>query len=130
MKSKLWVLLTLSCVALTIATGCYRTVEGRSKATWRPWSKDTIEGRYERPLAQVFTAARKVLEFNGALTSENTIHKSYEAKIDTRSVWVKVDEIEPNLSRVLVQARSKAGTPDLDLAAEIEKQIALQLAKQ
>src|SRR3954469_10835520 len=110
MKSKLLALLLMSCLTLLI-TGCYHTVEGRSKMTVRPFAKDTIEGRNERPVAQVFTAARKVLEFNGALTSENTIHKSYEAKIDTRSVWVKVDEIEPSLTRVLVQARTKAGAP-------------------
>jgi hypothetical protein len=128
MNSKLFALLMATCMTM-LAAGCYSTVEGRSKATWRPFSKDTIEGRYERPLPQVFGAARKVLEFNGALTSENTVHKSYEAKIDTRSVWVKVDEIEPNLTRVLVQARTRGGTPDLDLAAEVEKQIALQLAR-
>ena len=92
-----------------------------------PLAKDKMEGRYERPLAQVYPAARKVLEFNGTLRGDDIVTKTLEARIDTRYVWVKLDEIEPNLTRVVVQARTKNGGTDIDLAHEIEKQIALQL---
>ena len=125
MKTKLFVGL-IAIFAVAGLTGCVSTVDGRSRAGL-PFSKDTIEGRYERPASQIFDASKKVLEFNGKLTSENTINHSMEARIDTRTVWVIVDEVEPKVSRVRVQARKKGGAGDVELAAEIEKQIALQL---
>ena len=75
----------------------------------------------------MFAAAKEVLAFNGTLTGENTIAKTLEAKVDNNRVWVKVDEVEPNIARVLVQARKSGGGGNVDLAAEIDKQIALQL---
>ena len=65
--------------------------------------------------------------FNGTLTGENTINNSVTARIDTRTIWVRVEEWEPKITRVLVQARTRAGRPGVDLASEIDKQIALQL---
>lgn len=92
-----------------------------------PLIKDTIESRYERPVDQIFAAAKEVLRFNGTLYGENTISKTLEAKIDTRTVRVAVDEVEPKVSRVRVQARKKGGVGDIYLASEIDKQIALRL---
>lgn len=125
MKLKIVSLLSLAGL-LAVLTGCVGTVDGRSRAGV-PFVKDTIEGRYERPINQIFEAAKKVLSFNGRIVAENTINNSLEARIDTRTVWVSVDEVEPKISRVRVQARRKAGGGDIFLAAEIEKQIALQL---
>ena|SRR6185369_5558851 len=125
MKRKLFALLAVGCLAL-LAAGCYSTVEGRSRGGV-PFSRDQVDGRYERPIAQVYPAARKVLEYNGTLRGDNTVTKVLEARIDTRTVWVKLEELEPNLTHVIVQARTKGGGTDLDLAHEIEKQIALQL---
>ena len=92
-----------------------------------PFVKDTFESRYQRPVPQIFAAAKEVLQHNGTLTAENTINNTLEAAVDNRRVIVKVDEVEPGVSRVLVEARKKMGTSDLDLAAEIDKQIALRL---
>ena len=103
-------------------SGCVNTVDGRSQMGM-PMAKDTIESRYERPVDQIFNAAKDVLRFNGTLLAENTINHSLEAKIDTRTVWVAIDEVEPKVSRVRVQARSKGGRGDIDLASEIDKQI-------
>ena len=125
MKRKFYALLALGCLGL-LAAGCYSTVEGRTRGGV-PFSRDTVDGRYERPISQVYPAARKVLEFNGTLRGDNTVTKVLEARIDTRTVWVKLEELEPNLTHVIVQARTKGGASDLDLAHEIEKQIALQL---
>ncbi len=125
MKSK--VLAWIACLALTVVfSGCYRSVEGRTRAGM-PLSKDRIESRYERSVDQLFAAAKQVLGFNGTLTLENTINKTLEAKIDTNTVWVRVDEVEPNIARIIVQARKKGGTSNIALASEIDKQIALQL---
>lgn len=112
-------------VALLFAgflSGCVSTVDGRSRPGM-PMAKDTIQSSYERPVEQCFNAAKDVLKLNGTLTSENTINHSLEAKIDTRTVWVAVDEIEPKVTRVRVQARTKGGRGDIDLASEIDKQI-------
>ena len=101
-------------------------MDGRSRAGV-PFSKDTKESRYERPAAQIFEAAKEVLKYNGTLTAENTVNNSLEGKVDTRTVWVAVDEVEPKVTRVRTQARKKGGGGDIDLAAEIDKQIALRL---
>jgi hypothetical protein len=117
----------LAIILLAVTTGCYQTASGGKKAGV-PFVKDTIEGRYQRPPAAIFQAARQVLELNGTLTGENTINSSLEAQVDNRTVIVKVDEVETGVSRLVVQARKKGGAADIDLAAEIEKQIALKLA--
>ncbi len=112
-----------------LVAGCVETVDGRSQAGV-PFVKDKVEGRYERPAPQVFAAAKKVLAFNGTLTGENTINNSLEAKVNQDSVWVRVEEMDTTkVSHVIVQARTKGGGTDLDLAHEIEKQIALQLVR-
>jgi hypothetical protein len=42
---------------------------------------------------------------------------------------VKVEEIDPKVTRVIVQVRTKGGGTDIDLASEIDKQIALHLQR-
>ncbi|MBM3884203.1 MAG: hypothetical protein FJ387_31605 [Verrucomicrobia bacterium] len=111
---------------LALAAGCYQTVEGRAKAGM-PFSKDRIEGRYEFPADQVFAAAREVVKFNGTLTGDNTVTRTVTGKMDNNTVWVRVDEMEPGISRVLVQSRRKGGRGNVDVASEIDKQIALYL---
>jgi len=125
MKIRVAMLLAGVCL-LGLTIGCYSTVEGRTKMGM-PFVKDRFESRYERPVDEVFEAAKKVLSFNGTLTSENTVTKTLQAKVNTDTVGVKVEEVEPNITRVTVQARRKSGTANLDLAGEVDKQIALQL---
>lgn len=121
MKKNAFALLFAVCFSLVLG-GCVRTVDGRSRAGM-PLAIDIKESSYERPVDQIFAAAKEVLQHNGTLVSENTINHSLEAKVDTRTVWVAVDEIEPKISRVRVQVRTKTGRGDIDLASEIDKQI-------
>ena len=114
------------CGLAVLIAGCINTVDGRKNAGV-PFVKDKIESRYERPVAQVFAAAKAVLAFNGVLTSENTINNSLEAKVNTRTVWVRVDKIDEKVTQVTVQTRTKGGGADIYLAAELDKQIALKL---
>lgn len=109
-----------------LAVGCYSTVDGKKKAGVA-MGVDHVEGRYERKPAEVFSASKQVLGFLGTLTSENTIANTLEAKVDNNTVYVKVDEVEPGISRVLVQARRGAMKGNVSLASEVDKQIALQL---
>jgi hypothetical protein len=121
MKKNAFALLVAVSVAAFLS-GCVGTVDGGSRAGM-PLAVDTKESSYERPVDQIFAAAKDVLKLNGTLVKENTINHSLEAKIDTRTVWVAVDEVEPKVSRVRVQARTKGGRGDIDLASEIDKQI-------
>jgi hypothetical protein len=121
MKKNVFALLITVCLGALLC-GCISTVDGRSRPGL-PLATDTKVSSYERPVEQIFAAAKDVLKFNGTLVSENTINHSLEAKIDTRTVWVAIDEIEPKVSRVRVQARTKGGRGDIDLASEIDKQI-------
>jgi hypothetical protein len=121
--------LAVACALLTLLTatpGCYRTLDNRSR-TGLPFSKDKISGQYERSLEQVQTAARSVLQYNGTLASDDIVNHVMVGRVDTRTVYVSLTALEPNVTGVTVQARTKNGGPDVDLAAEIEKQIALNL---
>jgi len=112
-------------LTLMLVSGCYTA--GDNKKMGVPFVKDRIESRYERPVEQIFAAAKEVLRFNGTLFDENTISHTLVAKVDTRTVTVTIDEVEPKISRVITVARKKSTTADIDLAAEIDKQIALRL---
>ena len=120
----------MSLAVLTVSivlTGCISTVDGHVKPGV-PFVKDTIQSRYQRSIPELITAAKKVLARNGTLVADDTINKTVTARVDTRTVWVKVSEVDANVSEVTVQVRTKGGAADVDLASEIDKQIALQLA--
>ena len=97
----------LAIILLVAGTGCTQTGSGSRKATI-PLAKNTIQSRYNRPVAEIFTAARNVLSHYGTLTGENTINSSLEAQVDNRSVYVRVDEVEPGVSRVRAACRCAA----------------------
>jgi hypothetical protein len=109
-------------------TACVSTVDGRKRAAV-PFQKDRIESRYERSVEQVFDAAREVLQFNGTLTSEDVVNKVLTAKSGNRSVWIKVSEVEPKVTRVVTQVRTSGGSADIAMASELDKQIALRLPR-
>ena len=114
-------------LGLGLTAGCVGTLDGH-KQTGNPFVKDTRVGQYEVPADKVWNAAKEVLAHDGALTGENTISKTLNATVDQRKVYVKVEEIEPKLTRVTVQCRTKGGGADVALASEIDKRIALRLA--
>jgi len=125
MKTRVLTALALFCL-LAFANGCYSTVDGHSKMGM-PFTKDSIDSRYERPVDQIFAAAKDVLILNGTLVGENTVAHTLEAKVDNNTVGVKVEAVEPNISHVIVQVRNKSGFSNIDLASQIDKRIALQL---
>jgi hypothetical protein len=125
---KMKVFTTLAALSFSIfLTGCVSTVDGHSKMGV-PLMKDSIQSRYERSKATMVTATKAVLGNIGTVTAQDVINNVITAKVDTRTVWVKIFEVEPRLSALIVQARSKGGAPDVDLASEVDKQIALYLA--
>lgn len=131
MKTKIFVSLL---GALIVTAGCVSTVSG-GKTGGVPFVKDTVEGRYERPLDEVFKAAKDVVIANGVLNKESILHsetntvKTVEGKVNQRTVWVRVEDVDPKVTAVVVQTRTQGGAADVDLAHDIEKQIALKLVK-
>ena len=92
-----------------------------------PGVRDTVVSRYERPMDQVLNSAREVLSRTGTITGDDVVNNEVSAKINNRSVWVTVSEVEPLVTEVKVRVRSSRGTADLAMAAEIDKQIAIGL---
>ena len=123
-----------------LAAGCVSTVSG-GKTVGVPFVKDKIEARYERPIDQVYQAAKEVVQFNGTVINEqilygqtnalNSVAKTIEGKVKQRTVWVRVEQElnNPKISDVTVQTRTQGGGSDIELAAEIDKQIALKLVR-
>ncbi|HKS36117.1 MAG TPA: hypothetical protein VJW76_02935 [Verrucomicrobiae bacterium] len=121
MKRSFFTLLSLSCLML-VGVGCYTAGDGGLKVGV-PFGKDTIVSRYERPYDQVKRATIAVLKRNGTLTSDDLVKKVLAARIDTHTIWVQLDDSEPRIVKVSVQARTNGGGPDVDMASEIDKQI-------
>ena len=125
------IFLSIVAGAAILAAGCVSTVSGK-KTGGVPFVRDRIEARYERPAGQIYEVAKEVLKFNGTLTSESTIHGTntvlaLEGKVNQRSVFISVEQVEPKISALVVQARTKGGGGDIDLCHELDKQIALRL---
>jgi hypothetical protein len=129
MKAKVLAVLIGAVIA---GAGCVSTVNDRTTAGV-PFIKDKVEGRYQRSVEQVFEASKRVITANGVMINESTLYnqtnlvKTVEGKVNQVSVWVRVSGIEPNTTLVTVQTRTPGGGSDLDMAHEIEKQIALRL---
>jgi len=113
--------------------GCVSTVSGTHTSGFHV--PDSVEGRYQRPLSDVYSAALQVVNNNGKLITEYNIHdttnevRALEAKFDSDNVYIRVEAVEPQLTQVTVQARTSVGG-DVDEAHELEKEIALILARQ
>ncbi|HHY86758.1 MAG TPA: DUF3568 family protein [Verrucomicrobia bacterium] len=121
-----------------VAAGCVDTVSGRRTAGF-PLVKDRIPSQYERPADEVYQAAREVIAYNGTLINESILHgqtntlnntvRTIEGKVNQRTVWVRIEQLEPRLTSTVVQVRTSGGGSDIELAAEIDKQIALRLVR-
>jgi hypothetical protein len=120
-------LLFVSCLSAVLLSGCVGTIDGHHRAGV-PLTKDKIVARYERSPKDIWTAAKDVLNYNGVLYREDVMQATLEGSIDTRTVWVKVEQDDPKYTKLTVQARTKGGGADVRMAAEIDKQIALRLA--
>jgi len=118
--------------AVLLVVGCVSTVNERT-TPGVPFVKDKIQGRYERPVDQIFQAAKEVIRENGVLVNESVLYnetnavKTVEGKVNQRNVWVRVQAVDPKITDVTVQTRTPGGGSDIDLAHELEKQIALKL---
>ena len=116
--------------------GCISTVTGNKAGSF--WfNADSVAARYERPIDQVYAAAKEVVAHNGAVTLDGSASgqtnavRVLEGQVKQHSVWIRVEGLDARLTEVKVQARTSKnmGIADLDLAHEIDKEIALQLTR-
>lgn len=130
--------LALAGLAIVAATGCVGTVDG-NKAGGLPLIRNKIEARYDRPADEIFAAAKEVVAFNGVLLHEGTlfgqtnavnqIARTVTGNVNECRVYIRIEQIEPKISALTIQTLTKAGGSDLDLAASLDKQIALKLVR-
>ena len=120
--------------AAIIVTGCVNTVTD-DKALAVTWNRDSVAGRYPRTVDQVYQASLAVIQQNGVLLTEYIPHdstnnvRSLMGRVNDLKVWIRVEGIDNKTTQVDVQARSKWGVSDIDVVHELEKEIALQLAR-
>ena len=120
--------------AAIVTTGCVSTVSD-THAFATTWSQDMVSGRYNRSVEQVYQAAVSVVSTDGALVTEYIPHdntnnvRSLEGRVNDRSVWMRVSSIQPNLSQIDVETRTKWGVSDVDLSHQLEKEVAIKLVQ-
>lgn len=123
-------------VASVIVTGCVNTVSGR-KTGGVPFVTDDVKSRYERSAAQVYAAAKEVITDNGGIFKNEIIRLNVtnapiyalEGRVQERKVFVSVQQQDPATSEITTQVRTTVGGTDQKLAYELDKQIALKLAR-
>jgi PBP1b-binding outer membrane lipoprotein LpoB len=135
MKFQFFAALAMTAV---LAAGCVNTVTG-GKTAGVPFIKDTIEARYEKTAEPVFQAAKQVIAEDGMLITEGTLYgqtnalgnsvRTIKGKVNERTVYVRVEALDPRITATAVQTRTSGGVSDIDLAAQIDKQIAIKLAR-
>jgi len=123
--------------AAMLAAGCVNTVDGRKTAAV-PFLKDEVSGRYQRPVQQVYDAAKTVISRNGQIVAETRLYSAtntvqnvlaIEGRVNQRNVWVRVEAVKADLTEITVQARTRGGGRDLELTHELEKEVALELVR-
>lgn len=132
MKTK--ILLALAALAVVTA-GCVTTVSD-TKVFGNPVGRDSMSTLYRRSVNDVYGAAVKVVNNDGTLLTEYIPHdttntvRAFMGKVNQNKVWVRVEAVQPRLTQITVEARTKWDNPNLDLAAELETEVALQLQRE
>ena len=130
MKKEFFLLLAGVAICLT---GCVGTVTEQNTGGV-PVFRDRIEGRYERPITQVFDASKRALIAFGNISSEGSLHTSsnqvrtLQGYVNQNTIYMRVEAVTPTVTSVIVQVRSKWGGTDIQTAHDLEKRVALELS--
>jgi len=121
-------------IAAACVTGCVSTVNDQKTAGLK-LSTDRVENRYNRPLPEVYQASVRALKATGQLSRESTLLdttnqvKTLEGEVSDVPVWVRVEAVAPQITSVIVQARTTWGGSQVAIASQLATHIALELAK-
>ena len=98
-----------------------------------PGYRDRTERRFDRPLNDVFAAAKRALVGYGNITAENSFFSSTNqvhtlaGSVNQAKVWMRIEGATPTATLVTVQIRAKMGGTDLAMAEELQNRIAFEL---
>jgi len=118
---------------LVLVSGCVKTVNDQHAFALSP-GKDKFENRYKRTVDLVYAAALDVVARNGTISRESVINpgtnavKTIEAKVNGQNVWVRVEAVDPEVTSVQVQVRTRGGGTDLSLTQQLQNEIGIKLA--
>src|ERR1039458_2479494 len=105
MKTKIFA--ALAGVAI-ITAGCVSTVTD-TKTPGMPFTRDSVGGRYQRPLDEVYRAAIQVINNDGKLLTEYIPHdttntvRAFVGRVNENKVWVRVETVDPQFTQIMVQ---------------------------
>jgi Protein of unknown function (DUF3568) len=117
-----------------VTAGCISTVSGTHTFAV-PFEQDSFSDRYERSVDQVYQASVAVIKNDGVMVTEYIPHdttnavRSLQGRVNQRNVWVRVEAVDPRITEITVEARTKYGGRDMDLAHKLGTEIALQLTR-
>ena len=125
--------LNLLLVALACGVaGCVHTVTENQPGTG-PAYRDRVEARYQKSVDVVFEASKRALTSFGNITAEGNVYSTTrsvrvaEGAINGRLVYLRVEAVDPQVTSVVVQVRTKLGGTDLRVAKDLVQQIAVEL---
>lgn len=113
-------------------TGCVHTVT-ENQPGQLPAYRDRVEMRYQKPLDVVFESAKRALNSYGNITSEGKVFATtnavriVEGQVNGRSVYMRLEQIDPLVTSAIVQVRTKMGGTDLRVASDIVRRIAVEM---
>ena len=112
--------------------GCVHTVT-ENQPGQLPAYRDRVEMRYQKPLEVVFEAGKRALNSYGNITSEGKVFATtnavriVEGQVNGRSVYMRMEQLDPQVTSAIVQVRTKLGGTDLRVAADIVRRIAVEM---
>lgn len=122
----------LAAVALCVL-GCVSTVTEPQPGSMSGY-RDRLERRYDRPLPDVFAAAKRAQISYGNVTAESSFAtgtnqvRTLAGVVNKTKVWMRIEGVTPAITSVTVQMRAALGGTDLAMAKDLEDRIALELA--
>jgi hypothetical protein len=117
-----------------LTAGCVETVTG-GKTAGVPFVRDTFENRYRESPDRIFVAAKEVIKADGVLTDEGIKYnetnavKVVQGRVNERAVYVRIVPVDEQVTSVAVQARTRGGGADMDVAHQVAMEIALKLSE-
>ena len=129
--------LTIAVGLVVFATGCVRTLDdSHTGAIW--FGRDKFDMHYPRSVDQVYAAAYSVVSRDGAVISEYIPHettndiRTLHAHVNNCDVWIKVKSVSsaPEVTAIIVQARSQHDTGNEVLGNQLNTEIGIELEHQ